>query len=87
MGNRKNRTACARKVQRVKRDARERRIMQKRGPAYVVFAFANQNLYLSSRKRLQAFSRMQAPVVACNVRPAFAFEIYDLAWRQAAKVG
>ena len=41
--------------------------------------------WLSSRKRLYAFGRAEAPAVAFNALPAFVFELYDLARRQAAK--
>jgi hypothetical protein len=43
-------------------------------------------LYLSSRKRLQAFGRAEAPAVGFNLRPAFALKLHDLAQRTAGKV-
>ena len=36
---------------------------------------------MSSRRRLQAFGRAEAPTSALKVRPAFAFELYGLALR------
>ena len=38
-----------------------------------------------SRKFLQASGRAEAPVVAFNVCPAFAFDLYDLTWRKVRK--
>jgi hypothetical protein len=45
-----------------------------------------QSSSLSSRRRLQAFDRAQAPTPAFNMSLDFAFELYDLAWRTAGKV-
>jgi hypothetical protein len=54
-------------------------------PAASAWIATHYETQMFSRKLLQAFGRAEASTPALNVRPAFAFEMYDLAQRQGAK--